>query len=346
MAESSHGTPAFAPGARIGPYRVVKPLGKGGMAEVYEVENERLGSRFALKAFTLDHGDVEFLAKRFRVEGRLLARLSHPRVVRVYDMDVDAATGIAFYVMDLVLDPQGRPCSLKDAMASGEADEDQVANWYEDLREGLAYIHGQGIVHRDLTLENVLIGSDGRAVLTDFGVSKILPRDLRAELEQTMTTLVRDGKPVMGKPFYLAPELARGADESPASDYYSVGVMLLRLLTQVWYTPGAKLADLLAPFDAKWGRILPELLADDPAARRCPPWRERANPLRVVTAENKTNEVTLRIRFPHWLIGCVLLATMGALLLAVLLAVYEHGRRQAAEREVRRLSSLLERRVK
>ena len=74
-------------------------------------------------------------------------------------------------------------------MASGEADEDQVANWYEDLREGLAYIHGQGIVHRDLTLENVLIGSDGRAVLTDFGVSKILPRDLRAELEQTTTTL-------------------------------------------------------------------------------------------------------------------------------------------------------------
>ena len=77
-------------GRQIGPYRVVRLLGKGGMAEVYEVENERLGARFALKAFTLDHGEVEFLRKRFHVEGRLLARLSHPRIVRVYDMDVDA----------------------------------------------------------------------------------------------------------------------------------------------------------------------------------------------------------------------------------------------------------------
>ena len=346
MAGNSSEACAFAPGAQVGPYRIVKPLGKGGMAEVYEVENERLGSRFALKAFTLDHGDVEFLKKRFRTEGRLLARLSHPRIVRVYDMDVDASTGIAYYVMDLVLDPSGRSCSLKDAMESGEADEDQAANWYEDLREGLAYIHGQGIVHRDVTLENVLIGSDGRAVLSDFGVSKILPRDHRAEREQTMTTLVRDGKPLMGKPFYLAPELARGADETPASDYYSLGVMLVRLLTQVWYTPGAQLADLLAPFDPKWGRVLPELLADDPAARRCPPWGERPHPLRVVTAENKTNEVTLRIRFPHWLIGTVVIIVWLGSLLAVFLAVYEHGRRQAAEREVQRLTHLLEQRAK
>lgn len=337
---------AFVPGARIGPYRVLRPLGKGGMAEVYEVENERLGSRFALKAFTLDHGDVAFLGRRFRTEGRLLARLSHPRIVRVYDMDVDAGTGIAYYVMDLVLDPSGRPCSLKDAMASGEADEDQVANWYEDLREGLAYIHAQGIVHRDISPENVLVGSDGHAVLSDFGVSKVLPRDLRVALDQTMTTLVREGKPVMGKPFYLAPELARGADESPASDYYALGVMLVRLLTQVWYAPGAQLADLLAPFDPKWGRILSALLADDPATRRCLPWDERPHPLRVVTTENKTNEVTLRIRFPHWLIGTVVIVVWLGSLLAVFLAVYEHGRRQAAEREVQRLTNLLEGRVK
>ena len=103
-------------GRQIGPYRIVRPLGKGGMAEVYEVENERLGAHFALKAFTLDHGEVEFLRKRFQVEGRLLARLSHPRIVRVYDMDVDAESGLPYYVMDLVLDKSGRPRSLKDAL--------------------------------------------------------------------------------------------------------------------------------------------------------------------------------------------------------------------------------------
>ena len=158
-------------GRQIGPYRIVRPLGKGGMAEVYEVENERLGAHFAL---------VEFLRKRFQVEGRLLARLSHPRIVRVYDMDVDAESGLPYYVMDLVLDKSGRPRSLKDALESGEATEELAANWYEDLREGLEYIHAMGVVHRDVTLENVLVGSDGRAVLSDFGVSKILPRDLRA----------------------------------------------------------------------------------------------------------------------------------------------------------------------
>ena len=107
---------AFAPGKTIGAYRIVRALGHGGMAEVYEVENERLGARFALKAFTLDHGDVDFLRRRFSVEGRLLARLSHPRIVRVYDMDIDPASGIAYYVMDLVLDPSGCPRSLREAL--------------------------------------------------------------------------------------------------------------------------------------------------------------------------------------------------------------------------------------
>ena len=133
---------------RFGSYRIVRLLGKGGMAEVYEVENEKLGSRYAMKVFTLDHGDIEFLKKRFQVEGRLLARLDHPRIVRVYDMDVDAATGLPYYVMDLILDPSGTPRSLLEAMTAGNITEEDVANWYEDLCDGLAYIHGEGVVER------------------------------------------------------------------------------------------------------------------------------------------------------------------------------------------------------
>ena len=327
----------FERGRTVGPYRVIRLLGRGGMAEVYEVENERLGARFALKAFTLDHGDVDFLTRRFRVEGRLLARLAHPRIVRVYDMDVDPVSGRPYYVMDLVLDPSGRPRSLRDALAAGEVAETQVANWYEDLREGLAYIHGEGIIHRDVTLENVLIGADGRAVLSDFGVSKIIPRDLRAELQATVSTLVRGRRPLMGKPFYLAPELAKGAEESAASDWYSLGVMMLRLLTQVWYTPGAQLTDMLTPFDPQWRTVLPALLRENPAARRCPPWRAERHVNRVVTVENRTNEVTLRIRFPHWLLGCIVLTICLAGLLFALLAVYEHGQRRSVQRELEQL---------
>ena len=307
------------------------------MAEVYEVENERLGARFALKVFTLDHGDVEFLRKRFRVEGRLLARLNHPRIVRVYDMDVDAETGNPYFVMDLVLDPAGRPRSLRDAMEFGDISEEKVIGWYEDLREGLAYIHGEGVVHRDVTLENVLIGSDGRAVLSDFGVSKILPRDLLAELKETMHTLVRGDRPLMGKPFYLAPELKEGAEESAASDYFSLGVMMLRLLTQVWYTPGAKLDDMLVAFDPKWRKIIPDLLKDNPAARVCGAWQAKKSPLNVVSGEVNTNEVILRIRFPHWVLGSIIVFNVLAFVVLALFLAYERGRWFVVERKLEKI---------
>ena len=330
------------PQGQIGQYRIIRPLGKGGMGEVYEVENTKLGARYALKVFTLDHGDVEFLRKRFRVEGRLLARLAHPRIVRVYDMDVDEATGLPYYVMDLVLDPSGNPCTLRTLSETGGITEEQVAGWYEDLRAGLDYIHGAGVVHRDVTLDNVLIGSDGHAVLSDFGVSKILPRDLRAELQETLHTMVDGGKPVMGKPFYLAPELAKGAEESAASDYYSLGVLLVRLLTQVWYTPGASLGDMLAPFDPTWAKVVPPLLAEDPAKRRLTPWESKwTDRMRIVSGEKRASEVTLRIRFPHWVIAAILVCFGVAFVAVALLAAMEHGLRRASEHEVQRLSEII-----
>ena len=113
--------------------------------------------------------------------------------------------------------------------------------------------------------------------------------------------------------------------------------MMLRLLTQVWYTPGAQLTDMLTPFNPQWRTVLPELLREEPAARRCPPWRAEQGGRRVVTAENRTNEVTLRIRFPHWLLGGIVLAICLACLLFALLAVYEHGQRRSVEREMEQL---------
>lgn len=331
----------FGPNTRFGSYRIVRLLGKGGMAEVYEVENEKLGSRYAMKVFTLDHGDIEFLKKRFQVEGRLLARLDHPRIVRVYDMDVDAATGLPYYVMDLILDPSGTPRSLLEAMTAGNITEEDVANWYEDLCDGLAYIHGEGVVHRDVTLENVLIGADGRAVLSDFGVSKILPRDLRIELKETMNTLVRDEKPLMGKPFYIAPEVRKGADESAASDYYSLGIMLLRLLTRVWYTPGAKLEEMLLPLDPRWRTIVPGLLAEKPTDRVCKHWDRERKHLRVLAGEAKLNEMYVRIRFPHWIIGSAMVIAVIAYIGLAMFVAYQHGKLKMAEIELESLNQVI-----
>ena len=137
--------PALAIGRTLGKWRIVGFLGRGGMAEVYEVEDVGLDSRYALKLFTYARGEEASARARFFAEGRLLAQLDHPRLVRVYDVGEDTETGRPYFIMDLVLDPKGQPHTLADADVAG-VDEDQVAIWYEDLREGLAYIHGKGIL--------------------------------------------------------------------------------------------------------------------------------------------------------------------------------------------------------
>ncbi|MGN0851802.1 MAG: serine/threonine-protein kinase [Kiritimatiellia bacterium] len=263
----------------VGGYRVLGLLGKGGMAEVYEVESEKTGALYALKVFVCEQANAIFLKKRFWSEARVLSRLHHPRIVRVHDFGyADADERTPYYVMDLVLDATGVPCTLRNALDRGLSTEERIAAWYEDLVEALAYIHGKGVVHRDVSLENALVGPDGRAVLSDFGVCKILDRDLRAELDQTVATMMSEGRPLMGKAFYIAPEVRAGRPESPASDIYSLGVLVFYLLNQVWYAPGAKVADLLSLFDERWQTVVPALLEADPAKRRCPRWNGEGVP--------------------------------------------------------------------
>ena len=102
---------------RIGPYKSVRLLGKGGMSEVYEVENTRLGSRHALKLFTYEKDDPE-VRERFQTEGRLLARLNHPRIVKVTDFGTDEASGKPYFVMDLVLNAHGSFCPMSSPARS------------------------------------------------------------------------------------------------------------------------------------------------------------------------------------------------------------------------------------
>ena len=266
---------ALAPGMVIGKWRIVGLLGKGGMAEVYEVEDVSLASRYALKLFTYARGEMETARARFFAEGRLLAKLDHPRLVRVYDIGEDQGSGRPFFVMDLVLDPDGHPRTLADADGDG-VDEEQVAVWYEDLRTGLAYIHSKGILHRDLKLQNVLIGPDGHAVLSDFGVAKIFNPGLRTDvgltLEQTLMAVKGGQKAVMGSVGYMAPEVEMGVAASKESDWYALGVIIFRLLTGIWCDSRTDVVGDLETFNPVWRDILPKLLHANPAGRECPDW--------------------------------------------------------------------------
>ena len=255
-----------ATGRLIGNYRVGRLLGQGGMGAVYSAEHAALRLPCALKVFTADGAKKDFLRKRFLAEGRLLARLDHPRLVKVRDLAVDETSGAPYFAMDLVLDVDGEPCTLEEWRKRRKPDEVAIAAVYADLCEGLAYLHEQGVVHRDLKLENVLIDRDGRAVISDFGVSRIFDEGLRRELSVTVT-FAADKAPIMGSFGYLAPELKRGEAATPASDAYALGVLVFRLLTGVWYENDSAAMDLLAGFDAGWTILLTQLLAEDPSKR-------------------------------------------------------------------------------
>ena len=256
---------------KIGPYEVARLLGKGGMSEVYEVENPRLGSRHALKLFTYEKDDPE-VRERFTVEGKLLARLNHPRIVKVTDFGTDEASGKPYFVMDLVLNERGEMQLLSD-VEPGTVDEEKVGQWYDDLREGLGYIHANGVIHRDLKLQNVLIGPDGHAVLTDFGISKIFDaKGDGVQIVDTVRTLVkvREGRSlVMGSLGYMAPELEMGVAASPQSDWYALGVIIYRLLTGTWCDARTDVVGTLETYDPVWKRIIPKLLHSNPNGREC-----------------------------------------------------------------------------
>ena len=208
---------ALNPDDTIGVYRIVRLLGKGAMGAVYEVVHTQLGVHYALKSFTLESGHVDVLKEKFLAEGRVLARLRHPNVIRVFDLSFDEATKTPYFVMDLVLDKDGTPRTLSDGAGEG-LEEETIRQWFAELASAVDYIHAQGIVHRDIKPGNVLLAADGRVVLSDFGVLRLFSDRLRREVKAapTIVTAAKDSRLVMGTHGYMAPEVERG-EEDPRS---------------------------------------------------------------------------------------------------------------------------------
>lgn len=192
-------------------YDLVRHIARGGMGDVYEAHDGVLDRRVAIKVFRsaspTDRG-------RFDAEIRLLASLDHPTLVRVYD--AGSCGDDAFLVMELV----DGPTLAGRLVENGPVAAPEVARLGTDLADALDSIHARGVVHRDVTTSNVLCGPDDRVRLVDFGIARLLgtPR-----VTATATTV--------GTAAFMSPEQVSGGEVSGATDVYSLGLVLLEVLT-------------------------------------------------------------------------------------------------------------------
>jgi eukaryotic-like serine/threonine-protein kinase len=203
-------------------YRIVSLLGQGGMGAVYRAWDTRLNIPVALKEMVpqpgLDAATLVELRHQFQQEATILARMTHAHLVRVTDFFEEASN--AYLVMDFV---EGK--SLADRIEQeGALSEEDVLTWAGQLLSALDYCHGQGVLHRDIKPQNVIIRSDGQAVLVDFGLVKLW------DPGAPQTRTVMRG---MGTPEYAPPEQYETAagHTDPTSDIYSVGATLYHALT-------------------------------------------------------------------------------------------------------------------
>jgi eukaryotic-like serine/threonine-protein kinase len=196
-----------------GRYRLEAKLGSGGMSTVYLACDETLDRQVAVKVMHREMSEQEDQLQRFRQEARAVAKLSHPNVVSVIDAGEDG--GHPYIVFEYV---EGE--TLKQRIARDGALETQDAIAYAiEVGRGLSVAHARNMVHRDIKPQNVLIDSEGRAKLTDFGISRQLEQD-------GMTATGR----VLGTTDYVSPEQAMGRVVDPRSDVYSLGVVLYEML--------------------------------------------------------------------------------------------------------------------
>jgi len=283
-------TDRLAPGRRelvgrnLSHYRITAALGAGGMGEVYRATDTKLGREVALKVLPAEMArDPQRLA-RFQREARVVAALNHPHIVTIFS--VEEADSVNFLTMELV---EGQ--SLDRLIPPNGLPVERIVTIAGALAGALAAAHDKGIVHRDLKPANVMVTSEGRVKVLDFGLAKEAQGDSLADETMTSAGRTQPGI-VMGTPAYMSPEQVAGRPLDHRTDIFSLGVVLHEMATGRRPFAGTSSAELgsailrdTAPSVTDVRPDLPNDLAR--IIRRC---MEKDPHRRVQTARDVTNE--------------------------------------------------------
>ncbi len=204
-----------APVQAIGPYRLGRLLGRGGMGEVYKAYDQRLGRFVAVKRIRPEAADNPQARERFQSEARIAAQLGHPSIGQVFD--ILEQNGDAWIVMELIDGP-----TLAEMLRDGPLDVGLAISYAQQVASGLADAHALGIVHRDLKTENVMVLPSGHVKVLDFGLARWSLGDRSPGSVSARPS---------GTPRALSPEQVSGGKVDGRSDLFSLGVMLYELLT-------------------------------------------------------------------------------------------------------------------
>ena len=208
-------------GYLIGPYRVLAPIGAGGMGEVYRARDTKLDRDVALKILPPDVATAEAL-RRFEQEARAASSLNHPNIVAIYD--VGRSESIAYIAMELI---EGQ--TLRGLMAGGPMQVKEALRVAAKVADVLATAHERGVIHRDLKPENVMISREGYVKLLDFGLAKV--RLSLASGDKTQPLTHTTAGHVFGTASYMSPEQAAGRPVDFRSDQFSLAVILYEMIT-------------------------------------------------------------------------------------------------------------------
>jgi serine/threonine protein kinase/tetratricopeptide (TPR) repeat protein len=248
----------LAPGTRLGPYRIVEPLGSGGMGVVYRARDTRLGRDVALKVLSEKLAGHPDALGRFEREARIVASLSHPNILALYDVGTD---GSMVYAITELLEGESLDRRIsRESMSWRQGVEIGAA-----IADGLSSAHGRGIVHRDLKPANVFITRDGVVKILDFGLATPA-RTTTSESTEGLTALPpTEPGTILGTVGYMSPEQVRGEPTDHRSDLFALGCILTEMLTGRRAFGGNTAAETLAAIL----RDEPTALAE--SARQIPP---------------------------------------------------------------------------